>query len=369
MHALKARLRDVRFEGIGGPRMQAEGCRSLFAMENLSVIGFEGVLKYPSILRIRRELTSYFLADRPDLFIGIDVPDFNLGLEQTLKSAGVRTVHYVSPTVWAWRSYRIHKIHRAVDRMLTLFPFEAEYYRKRAIPVTFVGHPLADKIKSRYSRAAVRKKLGLPREGVVIALLPGSRNNELKRHADIFVETARWLYARNRELQFVAPFVNEETRRLFKAALTRHEAEDLPVTTVTGKSRDALAAADIVLAASGTATLEAALLKKLMVVTYRVSWFSYLLIRLFSHVDLYSLPNSLAGRRLVPEFVQSDAVPEKLGGAVEYYLTHPDQAKSVLNTLGRIHRELRRNANVRAAEAVLDMLNAGAETSRVVTVG
>ena len=356
MRALRERMPYLSFEGIGGPQMQAQGCRSLFPMEQLSIIGLEAVNKYPEIHGIRNKLADRFLSNPPDIFIGIDVPDFNLVLEEKLKSAGILTMHYVSPTVWAWRGYRIRRIRRAVDRMLTLFPFEASYYRKHRVPVTFVGHPLADQIDEKYDAAAVRRRLHLPTVGTVVALLPGSRISELKRHADLFVKTALWLHRRHPDMHFVAPFVSAETRALFEHALYRHGAWFLPLAVVANHSRDAMAASDIVLLASGTATLEAALLKKPMVVTYKMPWLSYFLIRPFLHVDVYALPNILAGRRLVPELMQREAVPEKLGGAVEYYLSHRDKAKSVQTALAGIHRSLRRNANRRAAEAVIKLL-------------
>lgn len=356
MQALKRRLPKISFEGIGGVEMQALGCRSLFPMEQLSIMGFEAVGKYPQILRTRCKLVTHFLSDPPDLFIGIDVPDFNLGLEQKLKAAGILTVHYVSPTVWAWRGYRIRKIHKAVDHMLTLFPFEAKYYRQRRVPVTFVGHPLADHIDDKHDRGAIRRKLHLPQDKIVVALLPGSRMSELKRHADLFVQTALWLHRRNPEIHFAAPFVNLETKEVFENALNRRKAWYLPIKILIGDSRAAMAAADVVLLASGTATLEAALLKRLMVVTYKVSWLTYFLVRLFAHVNLYSLPNNLAGRKLVPEFMQGKAVPEKLGGAIEQYLLHPQKAKPILAALSGIRQSLRKNANERAAEAVLKLL-------------
>lgn len=356
MRALKERLGTVTFDGIGGPRMQAEGCISLHAMEQLSIIGFEVVRKGLSILNIRRQLAAYFRTRPPDLFIGIDVPDFNLALEQKLRAAGIPTVHYVSPTVWAWRAYRMRKIYKAVDHMLTLFPFEARYYQARGVPVTFVGHPLADEISERYDPAIFRAQLGLPPADVVVALLPGSRLNELHRHADLFVQTALWLHARHAEMYFVAPFVNRETQLIFEQALERQNARTLPLKMVQHRSREALAACDIALLASGTATLEAALLRKLMVVTYKVSAVSALLIRMFAHVRLYSLPNNLAGRELVPEFMQDDAVPEKLGAAVEHYLAHRGHAESVLAELGTMHAALRQGADKRAAQAVIAVL-------------
>ena len=356
MRELRKRLPGVLFEGIGGPQMQSTGCRSLFPMDRLSVIGFEGVEKYPEILGIRNKLGEHFLSSPPDLFIGIDVPDFNLGLEEKLKAAGIPTVHYVSPTVWAWRSWRIRKIRRAVDHMLTLFPFEASYYRKHRVPVTFVGHPLADQISDRSNVVAMRRALHLPAKGTVIALLPGSRRSELMRHADLFVKTALWLHKRHENIHFVAPFVSPETRAIFEEALYRHGAWFLPVTIVANQSRDAMAAADIVLLASGTATLEAALLRKPMVVTYKMSWLSYLLVWPFLNVDLYALPNILAGRKIVPELMQRDATPEKLGIAIEDFLTHRDKARSLRAVLADMHRSLRRHADARAAEAVMRLL-------------
>ena len=224
IRALKKRLPDACFEGVCGEHMEAEGCRSMFPMEWLSIIGLvEAVGKYPQIHWMRRDLIRHFLSDPPDLFVGIDVPDFNLGLERRLRAAGIPTVHYVSPTVWAWRSYRIHKIKKAVDHMLTLFPFEARYYEKQSLPVTFVGHPLADQIGEHIDRTEVRVRLGLPTEATMIALLPGSRMNELRRHADLFVKTALWLYRRNTTLSFVVPLVSSEIRDMFEQALKRKD--------------------------------------------------------------------------------------------------------------------------------------------------
>jgi lipid-A-disaccharide synthase len=356
MRELRQRLPSVSFEGIGGPQMQALGCRSLFQLAQLSIIGFDAIGKYPEILGMRNKLADHFLSGPPDLFIGVDVPDFNLGLEEKLKSAGIPTIHYVSPTVWAWRTYRIRKIRRAVDHMLTLFPFEAKFYRQHHVPVTFIGHPLADQIKDRYDVRAIRRKLHLPEKGTVVALLPGSRMSELERHADLFVKTAMRLHQQHPDMHFVAPFVSSETQAFFEKALYRHGAWFLPLTIVSNCSRDAMAAADIVVLASGTATLEAALLRKPMVVTYRVSWLSYLLVRPFLHVNMYALPNILAGRRLVPELIQTQATPQNLAEAVEFYLAHPDKAKSVRSALGDIHRSLRQHADVRAADAVLKLL-------------
>lgn len=355
--ALKARMPDIEFEGICGPEMSALGGRSLFPMERLAVMGLSEVLgRYRELVGIREQLAKHFLANPPDLFIGIDAPDFNLGLEKQLKRAGIPTVHYVSPQVWAWRSYRVRGIRRSVDHMLALFPFEAQYYRDHQVPVTYVGHPMADQIEDEPDAIGMRHALKLPLDQTVIALLPGSRQSEVKAHADLFVQTAQWLYQRRPDLHFVIPFVSRETRIMFEDAVKRHEAWELPLTKMFGHARAAMTASDVVVAASGTATLEAALLKRPLVVTYRLSSFSYYLIRLFSHVKLYSLPNNLAGHALVPELLQRNAVPHKLGAAVEQYLAEPARANSVRKAFAQIHHSLRRNASERAADAVLTLL-------------
>ncbi len=240
--------------------------------------------------------------------------------------------------------------------MLTLFPFEARYYEEQHVPVTFVGHPLADQIPDHYDVGAIRTRLGLPLDRTVVALLPGSRVGELRHHAALFVRAAQWLHARHPELHFVAPFASDATLALFKQALSRERGATFPLTCLLHQSRDALGACDVALLASGTAALEAALLKKPMVVTYKVSALSAMLVRTFAHVQMYSLPNHLAGRRLVPEIIQSEATPEALGTAVERYLEHPEQAESVQAALAEMHKALKQNADARAAEAVMEVL-------------
>jgi lipid-A-disaccharide synthase len=357
MTAIRRHLPDVRFEGIGGPEMQTEGCHSLFPMERLSVLGLTEILgRYFELRRLRRQLIAHFLADPPDIFIGVDSPGFNLDVEEQLRRAGIVTVHYVSPQVWAWRTWRVRKIKRAVDRILVLFPFEQGFYAKHGVQATFVGHPLADEIHGDDDPLPHRVRLKLDLKRPTVALLPGSRVSELKALADLFVQTCQWLIARHPQMQFIVPFVNRRTQELFEEAIRRHQAWDLPITRFYGHSREVMAAADVVLLASGTATLEAMLVRRLMVVTYRVSRLSYWLMRFFSHISLYAMPNNLAGRHLVPELLQSDATPEKLGAAVERYLGRPLHAREALKTFEILAERLRGNASEQAAQAVLEVL-------------
>jgi lipid-A-disaccharide synthase len=354
---IRSRWPNAEFEGIGGPRMQAAGCNSLYPMKKLSIIGILEVLgSIVSLVRIRRGLIKHFLERRPDVFIGIDAPQFNIGLAEKLKTAGIPTMQYVSPTVWAWRRYRINHIHRAVDHMLVLFPFELEIYHQQGIPVTFVGHPLADELPESPDRAGAREQLGLPQNQVVVGLLPGSRRGELYRHAELFIRTARWLHQRNHKLVFCTPLVSKETRRIYEDAISRLGAGDLPVQLVDGQSREVMEASDVLVIASGTATLEAALLRRPMVVTYKINWLTYLIFKMFSQIKLYALPNNLAGKELLPEYMQARATAENLGRATENFLAHPDEMEKVRGELDKISHELRQNANQRAAEAVIDFV-------------
>ncbi len=358
MRALKQLLPHAQFEGIGGPEMQAEGCRSLYPMERLSVAGLTEILgRFRELHRMRRDLVRHFVDRPPDIFIGVDSPGFNLGIEERLRRAGIRTVHYVSPQVWAWRTWRVRQIRRAVDRILVMFPFEAPFYAQHDVDATFVGHPLADEIDRDLDPRTVRDRLDLDPDRRTVALLPGSRVSELKALADVFVETAQWLHRKHPDLQFAVPFVTRRTRLLFEAAIERHRAWELPITRFHGHSRDVMAAADVVLLASGTATLEAMLLKRLMVVTYRVSTLSYWIMRMLTHIRLVAMPNNLAGRHLVPEMIQHESTPEQLGRAVERYLGRPLYAREVLETFGMLAKQLRGNAAQRAAQAVVDVLH------------
>ncbi len=354
---LIAAVRDsvpaARFVGVCGPRMTALGARSLCPMASISIMGFDGLLRgLRDILAIRRRLYRFFLDDPPDVFVGIDVPDFNLGLEQRLRRAGIPTVHYVSPTVWAWRGYRIRKIRRAVSHMLTLFPFEADYYRRHDVPVTFVGHPIADQIPDADGREGARRALALTAEATVVALLPGSRKSEIERHAGLFVDTVRLLHERRPQVEFVAPFVSAETRREFERALEPHDPV-LPVTVIEGRAREAMAAADVVLCASGTAALEAALLRRPMVVTYRTSTVMKWVVRAFSHVDYYCMPNNLLPQPLIPEYLQDEALPHRLVPALETYLDDPERVRRLQGLFAELHARLRQGANRQAADVVL----------------
>ena len=364
MQALKRHIPDACFEGIGGAEMRAAGCHSLFPMERLSVLGLTEILgRYFELRRFRKRLINHFLADPPDVFIGVDSPGFNLGVEEQLRRAGIATVHYVSPQVWAWRTWRVQKIRRAVDRILVLFPFEQGFYAKHDVNATFVGHPLADEIRGDDNPLPHRDRLKLDLHRPTVALLPGSRVSELKALADVFVETTQWLNARHPDIQFIIPFVNRSTQVLFEEAIRRHQAWDLPITRFHGHSREVMAAADVVLLASGTATLEAMLVRRLMVVTYRVSRVSYWLMRAFSHISLYAMPNNLAGRHLVPELLQNEATPEKLGSAVERYLGRPLYAREALKSFETLGARLRCNASEQAAHAVLELLHTQRSTA------
>ena len=356
VQALVAAGAKPQVEGIFGPEVSALGFRPVHPMERLSVMGlFEAFGRYLELLPLRGRLARGWADSRPDVFIGVDAPDFNLSLELALRRAGVRTVHYCSPSVWAWRRYRIRKIARAVDHMLTLFPFEADFYREHRVPVTYVGHPLADSIALHTDRAACRRELGLALGGELVALLPGSRISELNHLAEPMVDTAAWLAARRPGLRFVVPLVNQLTRARFQRALDRLQAR-LPLTLVDGRSRTAMGAADVVLLASGTASLEALLLRRPMVITYRTTEATYRIMRAMFQVPYVGLPNLLAGRALVPELLQSEAVPDRLGPAVLVMLDDPALRADLELSFERIHRQLRRDASRRAAEAVMEVV-------------
>lgn len=356
MRAIRARVPDVQFEGVAGPEMIAEGCRELFPAERLSVMGFAEVFgRLRELLGIRRQLLTYFCQNPPDVFIGVDAPDFNLTLERKLKGADIPVVHFVSPSVWAWRQYRVKKIARSINMMLTLFPFEADFYRNHQVPVRFVGHPLADMIPLQSDPEAARTALGISVQGKLVALLPGSRVSEVSRLADTFLRTAQLCADEVAGLQFIVPMVNEQTEAVFHHALQRI-CPDLSVTVIRGRSREVMAAADAILLASGTAALEGMLLKRPMVVSYRVSPITAFLARRLLKVPYVSLPNLLAGKPLIKELLQEDAVPDKLAPALLELLQNPTMSDQMQQAFTSIHLALRQDAGSRAAEAVLELL-------------
>nr|VFJ97944.1 MAG: lipid-A-disaccharide synthase [Candidatus Kentron sp. LFY] len=355
LRELARHVPHIRIEGIGGPRMMAAGCRSLYSMERLAVAGLsEAVARIPELLSIRWRLERHFRRDPPDVFIGIDAPDFNLFLERKLRKSGIPVVHYVSPTVWAWRGYRIGKIARSVDLMLTLFPFEVDIYRANGVPARFVGHPLADAIPEEADREEARRELSLPR-GTIIALLPGSRSNEVKAMAVPMIRAARRLTEQYPGIHFVVPFIDAVTRDHFQEVRAR-EGSDLPITVLDNHARTAMAAADVVLVAVGTATLEALLLQRPMVITLRVSTLTYHIGKLLATVPWAGLPNLLARRPLVPELLQKQATPEKLAKAISNILEDP-RCRETRQEFERIGATLRKGANRCAAEAVLELLD------------
>jgi len=361
LRELKARVPDARLIGVAGPRMQAVGCESLVPMERLSVMGLTEVLRHLSeLLRIRRDLIRSFLAWRPDVFIGVDAPDFNLGLERCLRKSGIRTVHLVSPTIWAWRAGRVRTIRRSVDLMLCIFPFEEDFLREQEVPARYIGHPLADEIPLQSDPLPARTRLGIPPEGQILALLPGSRVSEMKLLAGPFLQTARWCLERYPGLRFAVPLVTPTLRRIFTAAL-RQEAPELPVTLVDNQSQDVIAAADCALTASGTATLETLLINRPMVVGYRMSPITY---RLLSGLRLVKVPyiamaNLLVSRELAPEFMQDRCRADLMGPAVLDFLGDRERVDETRSVYHQVHGRLRRDAGRQAAAAVLELLSEG----------
>ena len=361
IEALKKHFPEARFFGIGGPKMEAAGFDAWWPAEKLAVRGYAEVLRhYREITGIRRKLLSRLLEEKPDVFIGVDAPDFNLWLETRLKGRGIPAIHYVSPSIWAWRGGRIHGIGRAVSHMLTLFPFEAPIYEKHRIPVSYVGHPLADVIPLDPGRQSSRERLGLADDVLAFALLPGSRQSELKYMAEPFIETARKLHERFPKAVFMVPLVSRETRMQFEEALWKLEAPDshgeLPIKLLFGHAQDALAACDAALVASGTATLEAALLKAPMVVAYRMSPWTWQIMKRMRYQPWVGLPNILASRFVVPEFLQEDATADNLAKALGDLALDMRAKEKMIEAFDVIHRVLRQGTSEKAAAAILPYL-------------
>ncbi len=353
MQALKLKRSDIEFVGIAGPKMMSEGAQSLFPIERLSVRGYVEVIKHLfGLLRLRRQLLNHFLTNRIDLFIGVDAPDFNFWLERKLKSKGIKTIHYVSPSVWAWRKNRIKKIKHAVSHILALFPFEPALYQGAGIPVTYVGHPLADMLPIEPDVAGTRECLKLKSGALVVAMLPGSRQSEVQQHADLFVKTAKLIYADYPNAIFLVPLITRQTRQIFELAIF-HESEPLPIQILFGHAHDAMEAADVVIVASGTATLEAALLKKPMVITYRMPNLSWQILKRMRLQPYVGLPNILAEKFVVPELLQHDSTPEKIAEAAIKQISDANRIAEIKDEFTKIHHSLKQNTAEKAAAAIL----------------
>jgi lipid-A-disaccharide synthase len=358
IEALRRCAPDAQFFGVAGPKMQAAGCLCWEPAESFAVMGlFEVLAHLPRLLKLLSRISRMFLSERPDVFVGIDAPDTNLRIAKALHAAGIPTVQYVSPQVWAWRQGRVRTIGAAVDLVLCLLPFEKPFYAGHGVHAEFVGHPLADAIPMHTDRAAARDALGLPADAAVVALLPGSRRGEVTRLAADMAATARWLHAQRPDLLFISPLANRATREIFAATLER-EAPQVEVRMFEGKSQAALIAANVVLTASGTATLETALCKRPMVVIYRAGALTAWIVR---HTNLikarfFSQPNLLADRRLVGEYFQNDIVPESIGAELLMWLDNAERRGALEESFEQIHAQLRRNAGSRAAQAIMTLL-------------
>ncbi|MCL5059434.1 MAG: lipid-A-disaccharide synthase [Candidatus Thermoplasmatota archaeon] len=357
IRALKQAHPGLRAAGIAGPRLIEAGVEAIYPSDKLAVNGYVEVLRHlPELLWIRSRITRHFLRERPRVFVGIDAPDFNFTLEAKLKAAGIPTVHFVSPSIWAWRPERIHRIKQAVSHMLVVFPFEAQIYRDAGIPVSYVGHPLADVIPLEPDTAAARVALGLV-SGPVVALLPGSRLSEVTRHARLMLDAAVRIRRHHADAQFVLPAASEAAARQIRQAA---QGLELPLHILAGQSHPALAACDIALVASGTATLEAALFKKPMVITYRVPALTARLMRKKALLPWIGLPNILARDFVVPERVQEAATPENLANDALAWLDDASRQRTALETFRALHLSLRQDAAARIAEALEPYLAAGA---------
>ncbi len=355
--ALQSVRSDLTFVGIGGAKMQATGMKVLFPMEKLAVRGYVEVLRhYLEILGIRRKLRAYFLANRPDIFIGIDAPDFNLDLEFALKQNGIPTIHYVSPSIWAWRGERIHKIKRAVTKVLALFPHEPKLYEDAGVPVEYVGHPLADMLPDYPKRAETRETMRIPPQAQVFALLPGSRQSEVTQLVHVYIGTAKLILKKLPNARFLMPLISRETRAIVEQALYDCDAQEMPITLLFGHAQDAMIVADAVLVASGTATLEAALLKRPMVITYRMPKASWWLMRPKGYQPYFGLPNILCERFVVPELMQDDATPENLAQALLNLMNDKIAVAQLEETFLALHQTLRQNTAQKAAAAILPYL-------------
>ncbi|MDH3904804.1 MAG: lipid-A-disaccharide synthase [Gammaproteobacteria bacterium] len=359
--AVRRRIPDAVFEGVAGPEMVATGCERWADAEELAVMGVVEPLKHlPRLLRLRRSLIARWRETPPDVFVGIDAPDFNLGLEAALKTSGIRTIHYVSPSIWAWRAGRIHKIRRAADRVICILPFEPAIYAEQGMDAVFVGHPKADALSPSADVTVVRRELALPMEARIIAMLPGSRSSEVTQLAPVFAATAATIAAREQDVHFVTPVAAPKLRPVIEASLRQHAVADR-FTIIDGRSIEAMSASDFVLLASGTAALESALLGKPTVAAYRVSALTALITKVFRLVKVkhFTLPNLLTGESLIPEFIQGDADPARIAGAVMDLLDDPERCAVIKARFAKLRTELAMNSNERAADALISLTAQG----------
>lgn len=364
IRAIRVHYPDAEFFGIGGPQMEREGFHSLWECERLAVHGYVDALRrYRELSGIRKAMLARVRSERPDAFIGVDAPDFNLWLERWVRDAGIPAIHFVSPSIWAWRGGRIKGIARSVSHMLCLFPFEPELYHQAEVPVSYVGHPLADVFPLNPDRAAMRERLNLRETATVVAMLPGSRDSEVRNLAATFIETARILAGRRADMVFLVPLATRETRRIFEQAIYDADAAELPVRILFGHAVDAMTAADVVLVASGTASLEAALLKRAMVICYRIGKWQYRLMKRMAYLPWIGLPNILCNESVVPELLQDAATPAALAEALDAWLTDPDGRARLEQRFTQLHLDLRQDTAAKAAAAIIPYLERGPETA------
>ncbi len=348
---------NARFIGVGGPKMREAGCEILYEMREIGLMGFDELpSRLISLIRIRLALFRTFLVKKTDVFIGVDVPDFNLALAGRLKKQGIPTVHYVSPTVWAWREYRIHKIRRSIDRMLVLFPFEVDYFSQHQVPVHFVGHPIADQIQQPdRDRARSRLNLQIRNDHYLIALMPGSRSNEIRRLGGLMIEAARILFQSDSSFRFVIPFASPRIRERFHELVG--EVPDLPITFIDGCSREVLEACDLAVLASGTAALEAAFMERQHVVVYKVSVMTWVVFRILRKVKYYSMPNHLLPKPAIPELIQGRATAHRIFECVQMLIQDTEQATWLQGEFRALRHRLQANASQNAAVYVAEMLS------------
>ncbi|VVC75330.1 Lipid-A-disaccharide synthase [Aquicella siphonis] len=358
IQALRSRFPHLQFEGIGGPAMAAAGCDNLFDIERLAVMGFiEPLFRIPDLIKLRSDLYRHFIQHPPDVFIGIDAPDFNIGLELKLRQAGIPVIHYVSPSVWAWRQYRVRKIAKAVDLMLTLLPFEAKFYEQHQVPVRYVGHPLAEQIPLHTDKIEARRALCIEENATYVALLPGSRRQEIRYMAEPFLRAAYQAWKLRPHLRFITAHVNEQRYQEFYEYYKLY-TPDLPLEFFTRRSQDVMAAADVVAVTSGTSTLETMLFKKPMVIAYRMSALTYQLAKLLVKTPYVGLPNLLANELLVPELIQDAASPEAICQHLLDYLDHPEKVQTLQARFTELHQLLRADSSGCISDAVMSVMGA-----------